>query len=166
VILIVAALGACATTPSIRERIAVAPAPPISEPALAAEPAPSPPGLTEATRARATERMRQRIARVPVRSSYVLSPTLTRLDVTVATDATVACSVEVRVSPASALGEERWEGGRTAIAVGRALVTSTASPQEVERSVDVCVDSAAERVVVGRVMQFLARGGAVVSLSY
>ncbi|MBA3462474.1 MAG: hypothetical protein H0T46_21105 [Deltaproteobacteria bacterium] len=158
-LLMVAALGACASTPQIAERTVAPPAPPITEPVLVAGPAPRP-GLTAATRVRATDRLRQRIARVPVRSSYVLSPSLTRLDVTVDTGATVACSVEVRVSPASALGEERWEGGRSAIAVGRALVTSTASADEVEASVDTCVDTATDRVIVGRVMQFLARTGA------
>jgi hypothetical protein len=108
-------------------------------------------------RERATERLRQRVEHSPGNPAYMLVPSLTRLDVDLAQGTTVACAIEIRVTPASKNGHERWEGGKTAIAIGRALVTSTAAPHEVELSIDACVDSAAEQVLRGRVLPFLER---------
>jgi hypothetical protein len=130
---------------------------PVAPAQVAAEPA-APPVVSDATRDRAAHRVQQRIARAGTPPDpYMITPSITRLDVLIGADATVACTIEVRVSPGSARGDERWEAGRTATAIGRAIVTSNASPLEVEHSVDACVDSAAEQAVTRRIMPFLSR---------
>jgi hypothetical protein len=151
-----AALAACASTAPIAPRTIEPLAPSTIAPPLrvAEDPVPS---ITVATRERAEQRLRQRIESTRLPTAYVLSPALLRLDLTVDADATVRCGVEVRASPASPTGDERWEGGRTAIAVGRALVTSSSSAHEVEVSIDTCIDAAADQVVRGRVLPFIAR---------
>ena len=151
-----AALAACAGSPTIAPRLVEGPAPAIRPPELRVADVP-PPAISDATRERAEQRLRQRIERTRLPTAYILAPALLRLDLTIDADATVRCGVEVRASPASPTGDERWEGGRTAIAVGRALVTSSPSPHEVEVSVDTCIDSAADQVVRGRVLPFIAR---------
>jgi len=124
---------------------------------VAAEP-PAPSVVSDATRDRAAHRVQQRIARAGTPADpYSITPSITRLDVSIGAAATVACTIEVRVSPGNARGEERWEAGHTATAIGRALVTSNASPLEVERSVDACVDSAAQQAVERRIIPFLSR---------
>lgn len=157
-VLALAACGAPATQlPSLR-----APAPPAI--AVAAAPTDATlapvPVVSDETREHATERARRRVARAAT-VAYMLTPTVTRLDLLVTAEATVTCAIEVRVSPINSRGEERWDAGTSATAVGRAIVTSSASPGEVEQSIDVCVDSAADQVVVRRVAPFLARSIAV-----
>lgn len=155
-LLAVVTLGACTSAPAITPHAFTARDVAVSPPAPVVETAPAP-CITDSTRERAAQRLRERIARTQLRTSYVVASALIRLDVAIDAEATVACSVEVAASPPTAEGGERWEGGRTAIAVGRAHVTSSASPHEVELSIDACVDSAGDQVLTGRVMPFLER---------
>lgn len=91
--------------------------------------------------------------------AFIVASTVKKVEVTrTARNATVACTVSVRIAPWTGTdGGEKWEANRAASAQGSAKAQTGTSQREIDGGVRDCLEAVAEDVTSRQVVPFLKR---------
>lgn len=91
--------------------------------------------------------------------AFIVASTVKKVEVTkTARNATVACTVSVRIAPWTGTdGGEKWEANKAASAQGSAKAETGTSQREIDGGVRDCVEAVAEDVTTRQVVPFLKR---------
>lgn len=91
--------------------------------------------------------------------AFIVASTVKKVEVTkTARNATVACTVSVRIAPWTGTdGGEKWEANKAANASGSAKAQTGTSQREIDGGVRDCLEAVAEDVTARQVVPFLKR---------